>query len=117
MTGRLDAVDLKSDLLLIGLISGPKPPEKLYDTLNELDFEPFVFEWYNDVDEMGEDVGMFILMEFITASDKKLKLTDTGRNMATILKQQLDSKQTSVLENRDIPLDSATNNANENNSR
>lgn len=102
MTGRLDAVDLKSDLLLITLYNNPKAPGSLFEALIDLDTETFVFDGYSDIETVRADVQMLALIRHVTSCDGKLVLTDIGERMATILLDELEPDQTTVLQDEEI---------------
>lgn len=99
VTGRLDAVDLKSDMLLIALhdADGGVDLPDLHAHLSDVDMEPFVFDGYDDVPAVVEDLRMFASIGFATADDDGVHLTERGTHMADLLMRELDDAQADAL--------------------
>lgn len=104
MTGRLDRVDLQSDLVLVFLEQAAGDPTVvgLYARLLYVDTDSFVFDdVYADPDAYIEDLRMFESLGFLEMQGHNVQLTGHGSRTAAILKSELTDDQDAAL--RGVP--------------
>lgn len=102
MTGRLDQVDLDTDLILIVLDrEGPLGLSELHSLIEAVDVDPFVFDeaFPGGTDEFVRGCRMLKKVGQLTKSDDHLvSLTKPGRLMAEHLEDALDPEEAHALE-------------------
>lgn len=101
MTGRLDAVDLSEDVLLLVLHRADRPLslDVLRDRAEAVDTTPFVFDAVVEHNEAFiQALRMFEGLGFIEKNGIKADLTERGRFMAAHLENALTSEQAAALE-------------------
>lgn len=102
MTGRLNAVDLDSDLLFVLLDRRAMPVDELVEHLNEIDTAPFVFDDVDtDPERLGDLLAFFGNLGYLDWSgdrDDEIVLTETGEYMAEPLVEELTSEQRAAVD-------------------
>lgn len=103
MTGRLDQVDLDTDLILIVLDREDEPLglSELHAKIDAVDVDPFVFDeaFPGGTDEFVRGCRMLKKVGQLTKSDDHLvSLTKPGRLMAEHLEDALDPDESHALE-------------------
>jgi hypothetical protein len=106
MAGRLDAVDLQSDVLLVALYDmGPYHVEDLLADLRDVDTDAFPFDsLYDDSDAFVDDGVMFDQLGFVTPADsgQHVELSERGQVMASILLDELSEAQWRALQDAGV---------------
>lgn len=102
MTGRLDQVDLDTDLILIVLARADDEGlavNDLYSQIEAVDVDPFVFDeaFPDGFDEYIQGCRMLNKVGQIEPVHEKVRLTDAGELMAEHLESALDPEQGEAL--------------------
>lgn len=101
MTGRLDQVDLDTDLILIVLYREGEPlaVNDLYSQIDAVDADPFVFDeaFPDGFDEYIRGCRMLRKVGQLEPVHEKVRLTDAGELMAEHLEAALDDDEGEAL--------------------
>lgn len=102
MTGRLDQVDLDTDLIFIVLARAdePLPPDVLEERVDAVDAEPFAFDetFPDGTSEFLRSCQMLVRIGQIETVDERVRLTEVGELMADHLEDALDPDDEAALE-------------------
>lgn len=102
MTGRLDQVDLDTDLIFIVLAraDGPIAPDILQERVAGVDVEPFAFDeaFPDGTAEFLRSCQMLVRIGQIETVDDEVQLTEVGEVMAGHLEDALDDDEAAALE-------------------
>lgn len=102
MTGRLDQVDLDTDLILIVLGRSDEPMfiSELLGRIDPVDVDPFVFDeaFPGGSDEFIRGLRMFEKIGLIEKDEHRIQLTEKGELMTEHLEAALDPDEGEALE-------------------
>lgn len=106
MTGRLDQVDLDTDLILLVLARAQEPlrPETVEARIREVDTEPYAFDdaFPGGTDEFCRGVALLVRVNHVEVAGDHLVLTTYGARMADVLEGALDDPQDRALEAAEV---------------
>lgn len=106
MTGRLDQVDLDTDLILIVLSRADKALGlgELHSHIEAVDDDPFVFDraFPGGSDEFIKGCRMLNKVGLLEKKHHKVRLSDTGQLMVEHLEDALDPDECEALEHAGV---------------
>jgi hypothetical protein len=101
MVGRLDAVDLDTDLVLLVLDRQALTPDELEHVLEAVDTDPFVFDSVDSTpDELGGYMSFFDRIGYLEITDDRERITldAAGEVMVAELDRMLDDDQEAAID-------------------
>lgn len=102
MTGRLDQVDLDTDLVFIVLARADEAlaPDVLEERVGAVDVEPFVFDevFPDGTAEFLRSCQMLVRIGQIETVDDRVRLTEVGELMAGHLEDALEPEEAAAVE-------------------